>query len=57
MITVMKLSTILGHMQSELGQALLMKSQAEQDLMNSRLLIEKMERDNKQDVAKLQVFV
>lgn len=42
-------------MQKELGQALLMKSQAEQELINSKLFIEKFERDAKQEAAKLQV--
>ncbi|CAG7825034.1 unnamed protein product [Allacma fusca] len=47
--------TRMGHMQHELSQALLMKSHAEQELINTRLQVEKVERDGKQEVAKLQV--
>lgn len=45
----------MGHLQKELGHALSQKSNVEQDLLNARLNSEKMERDGKQDVIRLQV--
>ncbi|CAG7728231.1 unnamed protein product [Allacma fusca] len=45
----------MGNLQTELSQALLGKSQAEQDLINARLITEKTERDGKQQISRLQI--
>lgn len=45
----------IGHLQKELAHALSQKSNVEQELLNARLNSEKIERDGKQDVIRLQV--
>jgi hypothetical protein len=45
----------IGHLQAELSHTLLQKSTAEQELINTRLQAEKIERDGKQDATRLQV--
>ncbi|CAL8110718.1 unnamed protein product [Orchesella dallaii] len=47
----------MGHLQKELTHALSQKSTVEQDLINSRLNAEKMERDGKQDAMRLQAEI
>lgn len=46
----------MGHLQKELGHALSQKSTVEQELINSRLHAEKVERDGKQEAIRLQVY-
>ncbi|ODM99517.1 Serologically defined colon cancer antigen 8 [Orchesella cincta] len=47
----------IGHLQKELSHALSQKSSVEQDLINSRLNAEKMERDGKQEAMRLQAEI
>jgi len=48
--------SLSAHIQNELAHTLASKAVLEQDLVNSKLLAEKIEREGKQEAVKLQVF-